>query len=155
MKEDLTASIVFSSMVGFNMLRNQLFMMFGFLPGLISANVSLNRVKDFLNDVSCSLPCYYNKVWTDIPSQTELLDKFDRELEGSPVIQDASNEHADQIGFGSAMFAWSKEATDGSLTPSRQGFRLRIEEPLVFKQSAFNLVIGELPSGFLTFLTKA
>jgi ABC-type uncharacterized transport system fused permease/ATPase subunit len=61
---------------------------------------------------------------------------------------DASAAHASDIGFGHTTFSWSKEeVTDGSLTPSKQRFRLRIQDDLVFKQGAFNLIIGPTGSG--------
>lgn len=55
---------------------------------------------------------------------------------------DASAEHQADIGFSQATFAWSKENTDGTITPSRQGFRFRIEDTVLFKKNVFNLIIG-------------
>ncbi|KAI0775462.1 ABC transporter type 1, transmembrane domain-containing protein [Irpex lacteus] len=46
----VSASIVFSSMTAFNMIRTQLFRVFGLLPVLITANVSLGRIAEFLRD---------------------------------------------------------------------------------------------------------
>lgn len=74
------------------------------------------------------------------------MDKYDYELGGAPLVQDASHEHAHEVGVSAATFAWSKEAADMSLTPNSQGFRLRIEQPITFKQKALNLVIGMLYS---------
>jgi ABC-type multidrug transport system fused ATPase/permease subunit len=74
--------------------------------------------------------------------QTELLDQYSDDA----AVSDASALHTNELGLANATFAWSKErATDGALTPSRQVFRLRIEEPLVFKRGAINLIVG--PTG--------
>jgi ABC-type Mn2+/Zn2+ transport system ATPase subunit len=59
-------------------------------------------------------------------------------------VADASAFHENDLGAAHASFSWYKE-TDGTLTPSRQTFRLRVEENVVFKQGAINLIIG--PTG--------
>jgi hypothetical protein len=56
MKRELTASIVFSSMTAFDMLRNQFFMVFHMIPRLIQGSVSLKRLQEYLYDVSISTP---------------------------------------------------------------------------------------------------
>jgi hypothetical protein len=44
------------------------------------------------------------------------------------------------IGFRDATFTWSNES-DGSATPSRHRFTLRIDDELLFKRGCFNLVV--------------
>jgi ABC-type multidrug transport system fused ATPase/permease subunit len=62
------------------------------------------------------------------------------------VLEDDSAAHSHEIGLAQAYFAWSKtHGADGAVTPSRQPFRLRVEDPLVFKQGCINLIIG--PTG--------
>jgi ABC-type multidrug transport system fused ATPase/permease subunit len=123
MKKPLTASVVFSALTGFNMLRSAIFMLMYFVPNLIRANVALGRVQDFLNNA-------------------ELLNRFGSTSDG----QDSSLEHDEDIGLGRATFYWSEDhASDGTLTPSRQKFRLCIEDDVTFKQGAMNLVVG--PTG--------
>lgn len=78
--------------------------------------------------------------------QTELLDDF-AETAAEEVVVDASEAHKDDIGFGRANFSWSNEKDDGTLTPSRQTFRLRIDDEVCFKKGAFNLIIGPTGSG--------
>jgi ABC-type uncharacterized transport system fused permease/ATPase subunit len=74
--------------------------------------------------------------------QAELLDRYS---EGTSV-SDASALHTSELGLANATFAWSKECdTDGALSPSRQTFRLRVEEPLVFQRGYINLIVG--PTG--------
>lgn len=81
-----------------------------------------------------------------IPSlQTELLDSFAGNSKDTVV--DSSAEHKSDIGFGHAAFAWSKDSSDGTLTSTKQAFRLRIDGELVFKTGAFNLIIGPTGSG--------
>jgi ABC-type Mn2+/Zn2+ transport system ATPase subunit len=50
------------------------------------------------------------------------------------------------IGFRDAVFSWSN-TSDGSLTPSKRQFSLRIEENLFFKHGRINLVVGPTGSG--------
>lgn len=102
-----------------------LFMCFFMVPSLIQANVSIGRVQSFLNE-------------------TELLDRYTDET----IIQDTSDQHEDDLGIAQAQFFWSKElSTDGTYTPSRQRFRLQIEDELVFKQGVVNLIVGPTGSG--------
>lgn len=51
MKQELSASKVFSSMAVFDMLRDQLHMVFYAITQLVTGKVSLNRVDDFLKNV--------------------------------------------------------------------------------------------------------
>lgn len=78
-------------------------------------------------------------------TQTELLDSF-TEQPATAVI-DSSNEHKTDIGFGNATFSWSNVSSDGTLTPSKQSFRLHIDNEVVFKKNSFNLIIGPTGSG--------
>ena len=52
----------------------------------------------------------------------------------------------DAIGIREANFSWSSEK-DGSLTPSRLPFNLRIDGELLFKPGCINLIIGPTGSG--------
>ena len=144
MKQELTASIVFSSMTAFDMMRNQMFRVMWQIPNLITANVSLTRISEFLQQVIHS-PFVVEFILTT-RTQTELLDTF-TETPAEEVVADASELHKSDIGFGRANFSWSNEKDDGTLTPSRQTFRLRIDEEVAFKEGAINLIIGPTGSG--------
>jgi ABC-type multidrug transport system fused ATPase/permease subunit len=123
-KERLSASVIFSALIGFNMLRGAMSIFIWQVPYLIQAHVSIGRVQDFLNN-------------------TELLDQYSI---SSADIRDASAEHKDDLGLAQASFYWSKEhSIDGALTPSRQKFSLRIKDDIVFKQGALNIILG--PTG--------
>jgi ABC-type siderophore export system fused ATPase/permease subunit len=50
-KRELTASIIFTAVAGFDILRWGLFSLVGSLPALTQAYVSIARVEEFLNDV--------------------------------------------------------------------------------------------------------
>jgi ABC-type multidrug transport system fused ATPase/permease subunit len=124
-KQRLSASIVFSALTGFNMLRMGINAFVYQLPTLIQANVAMGRVQEFLNDA-------------------ELLDQYTADA----VIQDASTQHVDDLGLAQASFFWSKEhSTNGALTPSRQKFRLRIEDDVIFTPGKINLIVGPTGSG--------
>jgi AAA15 family ATPase/GTPase len=74
--------------------------------------------------------------------KTELLDSFSQK----GLIDLLSDNHHDKIGFGAANFVWSSD-TNGSLTPSKRGFVLRIAEELIFERGRINLIIGPTGSG--------
>ncbi|KAI0758154.1 multidrug resistance-associated ABC transporter [Fomes fomentarius] len=130
MGEVLTASRVFSSMAVFDILRDQLHMIFGFMPAIIQAKVSLDRISEFLN-------------------KTELLDEFsEKDAESAEAVVPPQTAESDVIGIRAASFTWSNE-NDGTLTPgpNRRNFTLRIEDEVVFKRGRFNLIVGPTGSG--------
>ncbi|TFK34746.1 multidrug resistance-associated ABC transporter [Crucibulum laeve] len=127
MKQQLNASIVFSSMSVFSMLRSQLHRIFYQITNTIQGKVSLDRVNEFLKN-------------------TELLDAY------TPKSQDHfeilnSDEDSSNIGFKDAVFSWSTDPDDGTMTPSSRSFKLRIEGELLFKPGCMNLIIGPTGSG--------
>ncbi|KAH9059058.1 P-loop containing nucleoside triphosphate hydrolase protein [Lactarius vividus] len=130
MKRALTPSAVFSSMAVFDLIRDQLHTIFWMIPMFIQARVSLDRVNDFLHD-------------------TELLDEFADADKGSErvMLTDASHFDQDVIGFQNASFTWSNDNADGTFTPSRRRFTLRVQGELLFKRGCFNLIIGPTGSG--------
>ncbi|KAG5728585.1 ATP-binding cassette transporter abc4 [Termitomyces sp. T112] len=125
MKQDLSASKVFSSMAVFDMLRDQLHMVFYSVTQVVTGKVSLNRVDDFLKN-------------------TELLDAFSEKDTVDLFPQE--DRPSDDIGFHDATFVWSNDPV-GSLTPSKRKFVLRIEDELIFQRGQINLIIGPTGSG--------
>ncbi|KAF9017850.1 hypothetical protein BDZ89DRAFT_1094212 [Hymenopellis radicata] len=126
MKEELSASKVFSSMTIFNMFSEQLHRLLFTVTQVTAGKVSLDRLTKFLR-------------------QTELLDTFS-EKDQTPIIPVGGPPK--ELGLGQATFSWSNDAeVDGSLTPSKRDFMLRIEDELIFRQNCFNLVIGPTGSG--------
>ncbi|KAJ7461841.1 hypothetical protein B0H11DRAFT_117745 [Mycena galericulata] len=126
MKQELRPSIVFSTMPVFDMLRNQLHMANFRLIQFIDAKVSLDRINDFLHN-------------------TELLDSFtDNEI--AEFLPAETVAEAEMIGFRDATFTWSNES-DGSATPSKHKFVLHIDDELLFKRGAINLVLGPTGAG--------
>ncbi|KAJ7785936.1 hypothetical protein B0H16DRAFT_1681200 [Mycena metata] len=129
MKEDLSASKVFSSMSMFDMLRNRQHFVFWALSQTITGKVSLDRVNEFLH-------------------KTELLDSFvEKDADTPELFVPADVEANEKIGFRDATFAWSSEKTDGTLTPSKRRFMLKIEGEMLFKHGCINLVVGPTGSG--------
>lgn len=76
--------------------------------------------------------------------QTELLDSFS-EKESVDLFSHGDQDD-DRIGFHDATFAWSSDV-EGSLTPSKRKFSLRIEDELIFERGRINLIIGPTGSG--------
>ncbi|KAJ7034289.1 P-loop containing nucleoside triphosphate hydrolase protein [Mycena alexandri] len=124
MKQELRPSIVFSTMPVFDMLRNQLHMANYRMIQFVEAKVSLDRINDFLHN-------------------TELLDSFTEKEETAEFM---AMEVSDNIGFRDATFTWSRD-DDGSATPSKHKFTLRIDDELLFKRGRFNLVLGPTGAG--------
>ncbi|ELU44867.1 ATP-binding cassette transporter [Rhizoctonia solani AG-1 IA] len=122
-KQKLTASIVFSSIGVFDVLRNQLHILSWEIPVIVQAKVSVDRVDEFLH-------------------QTELLDAYTHKH--TPAIIDPSPPPPDAIGFRNATFAWSRQAP-ATPTPSRRNFRLHIDQELLFHRGKINMVVG--PTG--------
>ncbi|KAG2113689.1 ABC transporter type 1, transmembrane domain-containing protein, partial [Suillus clintonianus] len=127
MGQNLTASKVFSSMSIFDILRDQLNMVFFSIPRFTQAKVSLDRVNSFLTD-------------------TELLDAYTQQDEDRVQLFIQSEEESDLIGFRDAVFAWSNDS-GGSLTPSKRKFRLCIDGEMYFQHGCINLVVGPTGSG--------
>ncbi|KAI9444468.1 hypothetical protein H4582DRAFT_1805817 [Lactarius indigo] len=130
MKRALTRNFVFLFLKVFDLIREQLHTIFWMIPMFIQARVSVDRVNDFLRD-------------------TELLDEFADADKGSErvMLTDASHFDQDVIGFQNASFTWSNDDADGTLTPSRRRFTLRVQGELLFKRGCFNLIIGPTGSG--------
>ncbi|QRV86022.1 ABC transporter transmembrane region [Ceratobasidium sp. AG-Ba] len=122
-KKTLDASTVFSSIGIFDVLRNQLFMIFWQIPATIQAKVSLDRTNEFL-------------------LQTELLDVY-TEKDNTAIIEPSPPEPA-AIGFRNATFTWTR-LQPGTPTPSRRNFKLNIDGELLFRRGKINMIVG--PTG--------
>ncbi|KAF8803419.1 multidrug resistance-associated ABC transporter [Phlegmacium glaucopus] len=132
MKQDLDASKIFSSMAIFSIMREAIQNVFGSITTIIRGKVSLDRLEDFLQN-------------------TELLDSF-QSPQSSQEAGGPSNNDVDarstEIGFKNAIFSWSNSnEEEGSLTPSKRSFKLRVDGELFFKRDCVNLIIGPTGSG--------
>ncbi|KAL7284523.1 hypothetical protein ACG7TL_001814 [Trametes sanguinea] len=138
MKEELTASRVFSSMAVFDMLRIDLQASFSMIPKLVHAKVSLERISDFLRN-------------------TELIDEFEH-ARASDNTQTALNaipeDRKGVIGIRHATFTWSKDgAPSRTLGGTRmRSFVLAIDEELIFRRGRINLIIGPTGAGKISLL---
>jgi hypothetical protein len=77
---------------------------------------------------------------TSFLQESELLDSFSTPSAGS----DRMFTHMpppDTIGFSDAVFSWSSNVEDGSLTPSRS-YKLHVPGKLIFKRHSINLIVG-------------
>ncbi|KAG8926192.1 hypothetical protein FRC00_003144 [Tulasnella sp. 408] len=129
MEKQLSASIVFSSIAVFEVLRERMFMTFWEIPRMIAAKVSFDRINDFL-------------------LETELLDRYASSSNTISLGALPPAADSESIGFRNAVFSWSANAPStpgGPLTPSRRNFRLRIEDDLFFEKGKLSLIIG--PTG--------
>ena len=55
--------------------------------------------------------------------------------------------HEEDVGFGRVHFTWARERSSDSTMTSRAVFLLRIDDDIVFRRRAFNLVVGPTGSG--------
>ncbi|KAJ7491024.1 P-loop containing nucleoside triphosphate hydrolase protein [Mycena latifolia] len=124
MKQELNASIVFSSMTVFDIFRAQLHEFFADMTSLVTGRVSLDRLDEFLRD-------------------TELLDAYSAQPTGI-AVSSPPNISEDEIGFNDATFSWSSGDAQ-SLNQHR--FLLRIDGSLFFKANCINLILGPTGSG--------
>ncbi|KAE9395907.1 P-loop containing nucleoside triphosphate hydrolase protein [Gymnopus androsaceus JB14] len=121
MKGTMRASVIFSSMSVFDMLREQMRIIFRSINETMTAKVSLDR--------------------------TELLDSLSEKIPESGYFVPADQvTDSQEIGFRDATFTWSSDVA-GSLTPSKRKFKLKIEGELLFRKNCVNLIIGETGSG--------
>jgi ABC-type uncharacterized transport system fused permease/ATPase subunit len=80
---------------------------------------------------------------TDVCTQSEVLDAFE---EKSVQSTSTTVHHHDQdIGFGRIQFCWTSQLE--SSNPSREAFRLHIEDDIIFRTGGFNLIVGPTGSG--------
>ncbi|KAI0819311.1 multidrug resistance-associated ABC transporter [Trametes gibbosa] len=137
MKQELTASKLFSSNAAFILIQSQMHYMFFAIPVLTQARISLDRVNDFMLD-------------------TELLDEFTLpEEDEAPTIEAISipHEHA-LLGIKNTSFTWANDdatvetpaSTSSGRRPGRR-FVLNIDGELLFKRGQMNLIIGPTGSG--------
>ncbi|KAL7281057.1 hypothetical protein ACG7TL_004359 [Trametes sanguinea] len=132
MKGELTASKLFSSNAAFSLIQQQMHMIFYYIPTLIQARVSLDRINGFLHE-------------------TELLDEFaDVKHEDTLASRFAPVTHDPEIlGIRKTSFTWTNDA--GTPASSGRGsgrkFVLRIDDELLFKRGCVNLVVGHTGSG--------
>ncbi|KAF8748718.1 P-loop containing nucleoside triphosphate hydrolase protein, partial [Rhizoctonia solani] len=122
-KHTLDASMVFSSIGVFELLRNQLHFVFSEITTAVQAKVSLDRVDDFLKN-------------------SELLDAYARNTVGTSV--ESTGPHSSAIGFHNATFTWTKRPTLAS-TSSTRNFKLVIDQELLFHRGKINMIVG--PTG--------
>ncbi|KAG7091560.1 hypothetical protein E1B28_010587 [Marasmius oreades] len=132
MKEELKASVVFSSITIFDSFRTQCDVLITLLTRLIVAKVSLDRVDDFLVG-------------------TELLDAY------TPNITYRENQDVvprDEIAIHEALFTWTAEvstesaAAQSSPSETERRFVLKVDqETLRFKKGCLNLIVGPTGSG--------
>ncbi|KAH7319538.1 P-loop containing nucleoside triphosphate hydrolase protein [Rhizoctonia solani] len=122
-KQSLDASMVFSSIGVFELLRNQLHYVFAELAIQVQAKVSLDRVNDFMKN-------------------TELLDVYSK-IDTPPFIEPEAP-YPSAIGFRNATFTWARRAVS-TPTPSTRNFKLVIDQELLFHRGKINMIVG--PTG--------
>ncbi|KZO90162.1 P-loop containing nucleoside triphosphate hydrolase protein [Calocera viscosa TUFC12733] len=113
----ILASVVFSSMSIFDLLRMDLVAITGDLNSMINAKISLDRVDNFLRKVKLSQRDF--------------------------VLPHDDLDHGNVVGFHNASFAWDPKA-DGS---NSRNFRLSFEGDIIFTWGGINLIIGPTGCG--------
>ncbi|KAF6747842.1 multidrug resistance-associated ABC transporter [Ephemerocybe angulata] len=132
MKIQLTSAIVFSSMMLFDMMRDELGRGSMILSFFITGKVSLDRFNTFFKT-------------------TDLLDSYSKSGEGSGLSNDRLAEVHTQpednvIGFKNASFTWVPELSPGARASYSQ-FKLTVPGELYFVKGKINLIVGPTGSG--------
>ncbi|TFK70801.1 hypothetical protein BDN72DRAFT_887852 [Pluteus cervinus] len=130
MKQQLSASTVFSSMSVLDTFRDRLqFAVNYYATQIMTGKVSLDRINNFLHN-------------------TELLDSFSGK---TPELtsREAGENPENKFGFKNATFSWTSDSstTGGSSTPSTRNFLLKVEDEVLFQQGRVNLIVGPTGSG--------
>ncbi|KAH7101229.1 P-loop containing nucleoside triphosphate hydrolase protein [Auriculariales sp. MPI-PUGE-AT-0066] len=128
MQQELTASIVFSSMLLFDMLRSQLETASAWLPLVIAAKVSISRLSEFLYE-------------------TRPLDHI-----VSPAAHAAPAQHASDVAIHNASFTWSTRpqptafhlTVRGTLAFQRGALNLVVGPTASGKSSLLLALLGEM-----------
>ncbi|KAI5122628.1 hypothetical protein M0805_008717 [Coniferiporia weirii] len=134
-KGELTASRIFSALMVFNMMEEQVFRIMYTVPQLLKAKVSIDRYSDFLNSA-------------------ELLDEDSgSDMPAGAVGQALMTEQPDKdiIGFNDCSFSWDSFDNEGSHLSrrpnTRKQFKLRFDGEVTFKRGHINLIVGPTASG--------
>ncbi|KAF8557389.1 P-loop containing nucleoside triphosphate hydrolase protein [Imleria badia] len=127
-RQNLTASIVFSSMTVFDVLQMQLHMVAQSIPDVIKGKVALDRINTFL-------------------SHDDLISELLGTERGMPGAEGDNHFDLDTIGISHATFSWTKSESTGTETPRNKHFTLGIHDELVFQHKELNLVTGPTGSG--------
>ncbi|KAI0803028.1 hypothetical protein BC629DRAFT_1491319 [Irpex lacteus] len=128
MKQQLTASRVFSAMSVFEILQSALNSVFGQIPTLIKAKVSLDRVNDFL-------------------THTELLDQYTESEKTSDEVSARPPVDPGVLGIRQASFTWDNSVQENTEESGYRNFTLRITDEVKFKRGSINLIVGPTGSG--------
>lgn len=73
---------------------------------------------------------------------TELLDNYSEENCTEINSNSTPEGYESSIGLNNAVFAWSKDAEDGTQTPSSRSYRLKVPGRVEFMPKALNLIVG-------------
>ncbi|KAL5499199.1 hypothetical protein ACEPAH_1717 [Sanghuangporus vaninii] len=131
-KGQLSASVIFSALLIFSMLEQQLWTLMHILPDLLQSKVSCDRYTRFLN-------------------KTELISEGNGQ---SPAAREnmasEPDRPEDDIGFKQCSFSW-ESPNAGSLSPTkhhtRKHFNLRFDGEVLFKCGKINIIVGPTASG--------
>ncbi|RXW21499.1 hypothetical protein EST38_g4368 [Candolleomyces aberdarensis] len=125
MKIELTASKIFSSMIVFGNLRDELGRSSMILSSIVRGRVSIDRFNAFFKE-------------------TDLLDSYEFTESSSAIVQPQPVED-DGLYLRNASFTWTPEA-NGESTPS-SSFKLTVPGELRFMEGKINLIVGPTGSG--------
>ncbi|OCB86631.1 P-loop containing nucleoside triphosphate hydrolase protein [Sanghuangporus baumii] len=131
-KGQLSASVIFSALLVFSMLEQQLWTLMHILPNLLQSKVSCDRYTRFLN-------------------KTELISEGNGQSPTARETMASEPDHPEEvIGFKQCSFSWdSPNAANPSPTKhhTRKHFNLRFDGEVLFKPGNINIIVGPTASG--------
>ncbi|KAG6371568.1 ABC transporter type 1, transmembrane domain-containing protein [Boletus reticuloceps] len=128
-RQNLTASIVYSSISVFDLLHQQISMVAESIPCFIRGKVALDRINSFL---------LHDDVVSELPGPERSISHTGSEGD--------NNIPFDAIGISHAAFSWTKSERS-TQTPQSKYFTLSVHDELIFKHKELNLVTGPTGSG--------
>ncbi|KAH8108771.1 hypothetical protein DFH11DRAFT_1057276 [Phellopilus nigrolimitatus] len=129
---NLSASRIFSALMVFTMMEEQLFNIMYIVPSLLQAKVSYDRYNVFLNS-------------------TELLSEGNALFEQAEEIVTPEKPGNDRIGPKACTFSWDsvkhEESTEPRKHHARKQFHLHFDDEVTFQRGHINLIVGPTASG--------
>jgi len=130
-KGDLSASRMFSALMVFGMMENQVWFIMYQVPEFLKAKVAWDRYDEFING-------------------TEMLESVQEKYTTTENVAVPPDFDRSAIGFNACTFSWdSFDTVPDSPGPKhgREQFFLRFDSELTFKRGCINIIVGPTGSG--------
>ncbi|KLO18945.1 P-loop containing nucleoside triphosphate hydrolase protein [Schizopora paradoxa] len=128
MKGEITASRMFTAMMVFTMMEEQIHSISYRIPDLLKVKVAYDRFNEFINGTKM----------LDVYSTEE---KIDEQTLLDPVGE------LEEVGFKECTFTWDDPTDRSERSRRERRFKLKFSEKLVFEKGCVNIIVGPTGSG--------